>query len=96
MCGIVGYLGKKEQTISILITGLKALEYRGYDSAGIAYQKNNKIKVIKSVGRLEQLKKKSKIRKYSIRNRTYKMGNSWKSLHNQFPSSSKRKYYTCS
>jgi len=61
MCGIVGYLGKKEQTISILITGLKALEYRGYDSAGIAYQKNNKIKVIKSVGRLEQLEKKVKL-----------------------------------
>lgn len=60
MCGIVGYLGKKEKTISVLITGLKALEYRGYDSAGIAYQKNNKIKVIKSVGRLEQLESKIK------------------------------------
>ena len=89
MCGIVGYLGKQEKTISILITGLKALEYRGYDSAGIAYQKNNKIKVIKSVGRLEQLEKKVKLENTVL-------GIGHKSLHNQFPSSSKRKYYPCS
>ena len=58
MCGIVGYLGNKEKTISVLIEGLKALEYRGYDSAGIAYQKENKIKMIKSVGRLQNLEQK--------------------------------------
>ncbi|MCI9233448.1 MAG: glutamine--fructose-6-phosphate transaminase (isomerizing) [Bacilli bacterium] len=61
MCGIVGYLGKKEKTISVLIEGLKALEYRGYDSAGIAYQKENKIKITKSVGRLQNLEQKIKI-----------------------------------
>lgn len=60
MCGIVGYLGKKEKTISVLIEGLKALEYRGYDSAGIAYQYKNKVKCIKSVGRLSNLEQKIK------------------------------------
>lgn len=60
MCGIIGYMGKKEKTISILIEGLKALEYRGYDSAGIAYQKNNRIQVVKAVGRLENLEKQVK------------------------------------
>lgn len=60
MCGIIGYMGKKEKTISILIEGLKALEYRGYDSAGIAYQKDNKIQIVKAVGRLENLEKQVK------------------------------------
>lgn len=58
MCGIIGYMGKKEKTISILLEGLKALEYRGYDSAGIAYQKDNTVKIVKAVGRLKQLEKK--------------------------------------
>ena len=42
MCGIVGYIGKKDTT-KILLDGLKELEYRGYDSAGIALLKNDKI-----------------------------------------------------
>lgn len=61
MCGIIGYIGKKEKTLPVLIEGLKALEYRGYDSAGIAYQKDNQIKIIKEVGRLENLEKKVKL-----------------------------------
>ena len=40
MCGIVGYAGKKD-AITKIINGLKSLEYRGYDSAGIAYVKEN-------------------------------------------------------
>ena len=44
MCGIVGYVGKKQCT-DILIGALSKLEYRGYDSAGIAVFENNKIKV---------------------------------------------------
>ena len=43
MCGIVGYVGKKQCT-DILIGALSKLEYRGYDSAGIAVFENNKIK----------------------------------------------------
>ncbi len=54
MCGIVGYIGEK-QASSILLEGLSKLEYRGYDSAGIAVFEDNKVKVEKSVGRLSNL-----------------------------------------
>lgn len=57
MCGIIGYNGKEKNTLEILISGLKALEYRGYDSAGIAYKNNDKIKIIKSVGKICELEK---------------------------------------
>lgn len=59
MCGIVGYVGK-ENAASILIDGLSKLEYRGYDSAGIAVlddsQENKEIEVIKAKGRLQALR----------------------------------------
>src|SRR5574344_340654 len=58
MCGIVGYIGKDKHTLANLINGLKVLEYRGYDSAGIAYVKNNKVKIIKEKGKIESLEKK--------------------------------------
>jgi len=54
MCGIVGYLGPNQAT-PFLIEGLKKLEYRGYDSAGIAVFDGNVIRVEKSVGRLNAL-----------------------------------------
>ena len=46
MCGIVGYAGNKK-ALNKILTGLKSLEYRGYDSSGIAYMKNGKINIIK-------------------------------------------------
>ncbi len=57
MCGIIGYIGKKRPE-EFLINGLKNLEYRGYDSSGIAIKENNQIQIIKSVGRIKDLEKK--------------------------------------
>lgn len=55
MCGIVGYAGKTN-VIKNIMTGLKSLEYRGYDSSGIAYlDKNNNIKIYKKVGQIKNL-----------------------------------------
>lgn len=56
MCGIVGYIGTKRNAIETIISGLEALEYRGYDSAGIAYVNNNHINILKRKGRIENLK----------------------------------------
>jgi len=54
MCGIVGYIGEKNCT-PILLNGLKKLEYRGYDSAGIAIYNTHGLKVVKCKGRLSAL-----------------------------------------
>lgn len=54
MCGIVGYIGE-EQAAPILLDGLARLEYRGYDSAGIAVVRDSKIRMKKSMGRLKVL-----------------------------------------
>ncbi len=56
MCGIVGYIGHREAT-GILIKGLKRLEYRGYDSAGVAFFRNGKIEIQKSQGKIENVEK---------------------------------------
>ncbi|MBX3394676.1 MAG: glutamine--fructose-6-phosphate transaminase (isomerizing) [Phycisphaerae bacterium] len=56
MCGIVAYTGFREAQ-ALLIEGIKRLEYRGYDSAGIAMQRNGKIVVEKAVGRIANLEK---------------------------------------
>lgn len=55
MCGIVGYIGK-EKCIPKIISGLESLEYRGYDSAGIAFVKEGKIEIRKEQGRIANLK----------------------------------------
>ena len=57
MCGIIGYIGKRQPT-EVLINGLKQLEYRGYDSAGIALKNEEEVQIIKSVGKIANLEKK--------------------------------------
>ncbi|MBR4111369.1 MAG: glutamine--fructose-6-phosphate transaminase (isomerizing) [Clostridia bacterium] len=54
MCGIIGYVGKNDAN-SVLIDGLRKLEYRGYDSCGIATISNNQLQVMKTVNRIDSL-----------------------------------------
>ncbi|MCL6560936.1 MAG: glutamine--fructose-6-phosphate transaminase (isomerizing), partial [Firmicutes bacterium] len=54
MCGIVGYIGPK-QAVPILLEGLEKLEYRGYDSAGVAFPEGDRLRVEKQVGKLASL-----------------------------------------
>ena len=64
MCGIVGFTGRK-QAAPILLAGLKKLEYRGYDSAGIAVRNGEELaQVVKATGK-----------------RSYELGASWRSDH---------------
>ncbi len=56
MCGIIGYMGKME-ALPILLEGLKRLEYRGYDSAGVAIINNGDLLLEKTEGKIAQLEK---------------------------------------
>ncbi|MDE2217446.1 MAG: glutamine--fructose-6-phosphate transaminase (isomerizing) [Planctomycetota bacterium] len=57
MCGIVGYIGHKK-AIKVLLDGIKRLEYRGYDSSGIAFIENGTLRCEKAVGKIAELEKK--------------------------------------
>ena len=55
MCGIVGYVGRKREVNEVLLDGLRRLEYRGYDSAGVAVWDGQELKVRRAVGKLSNL-----------------------------------------
>ena len=56
MCGIIGYVGYSQDVCHVLMDGLKRLEYRGYDSAGLAWHENGTVERVRSVGNLESLR----------------------------------------
>ena len=85
MCGIVGYTGDK-QAAPILLSGLEKLEYRGYDSAGLAVRDGKLLpEIVKAKGRLIALKEKTghstmavtEDGKWLLWYRSYQMGNTW-------------------
>ena len=57
MCGILGYVGSRNKGVESVLNGLEHLEYRGYDSAGIAFVQNSKLNIVKKIGRIANLKK---------------------------------------
>ena len=63
MCGILGYIGDQKKTVDVLLKGLSRLEYRGYDSSGIAVIEDGRSRVFKSKGKLSNLK--TKINKHT-------------------------------
>lgn len=67
MCGIIGYIGKQKAT-DILLSGLKKLEYRGYDSSGVAVFNNEKIEIIKNIGKIKELEE--RLSSYNLENYT--------------------------
>jgi glucosamine--fructose-6-phosphate aminotransferase (isomerizing) len=73
MCGIVGYIGK-QNVCDILINGLRELEYRGYDSAGIALLYDNDIEIFKAVGKIDNLANKIDESKINIQNSKFNIG----------------------
>ncbi len=55
MCGIVGYVGRDRRAMDVLLDGLRRLEYRGYDSAGVAIFDEGEISVRRALGKLANL-----------------------------------------
>ena len=66
MCGIIGYIGNKKQALPVLINGLKSLEYRGYDSAGVAYVIDEQVEIVKEKGKVSILEEKLDLDKLSL------------------------------
>ena len=73
MCGIVGYVGSRP-VVDILLNGLSKLEYRGYDSAGVAINSEGKVKVYKAEGKLQNLKELLEQHKSEIKETTCGIG----------------------
>ncbi|WP_462325634.1 glutamine--fructose-6-phosphate transaminase (isomerizing) [Desulfoplanes sp.] len=78
MCGIIGYAGHRP-ALPIIVEGLKSLEYRGYDSAGIAYKRKGRINVVRSEGKLSVLEK--KLERINTLSATYGIGHTRWATH---------------
>ena len=63
MCGIVGYVGERASA-GVLLDGLRRLEYRGYDSAGIAVHDGNSLRITRAVGKLDNLAQAISVREF--------------------------------
>ena len=87
MCGIVGYIGRKRSAMDVLIDGLRRLEYRGYDSAGVAILDEGCILVRRALGKLANLEGvlRDKSGHGSRRNRTHTLGDPRKAVGAQRP-----------
>ncbi|HXS83273.1 MAG TPA: glutamine--fructose-6-phosphate transaminase (isomerizing) [Methylomirabilota bacterium] len=79
MCGIVGYVGHRE-CLPILIEGLKRLEYRGYDSAGVAIHKDGQLQIVKAAGKIRQLE--SRLQQHPVSGR-FGMGHTRWATHGE-------------
>ncbi len=64
MCGIIGYIGPRD-TKEVLLEGLRRLEYRGYDSAGVALFHEGKVMIRRAMGKLKELEKKTEGEKFN-------------------------------
>ncbi len=94
MCGIVGYVGNGD-VVSVLFKGLTNLEYRGYDSAGLALQDEGEIKIYKTLGKLINLKNELETRKKELKHPTSGIGHIRWATHGS-PSLANAHPHTCS
>lgn len=94
MCGIVGYTGFRN-VVSVILTGLTNLEYRGYDSAGMALRDNNEIKIYKTLGKLINLKNELELKKTELVSPTSGIGHIRWATHGS-PSLVNAHPHTCS
>ena len=88
MCGIVGYVGRTE-SLQLLVDGLARLAYRGYDSAGVAFQNGHGLEVYKTPGKINDLQKILPAHRpfHHDRDRTHPMGHARSTFNGQLPSS---------
>ena len=88
MCGIIGYTGKLAAA-PVLIEGLKRLEYRGYDSAGLAVVADEHMYQVKSVGKVAQLEAVGTEKTGRLRHRPYPLGDPRRAVHAECASASR-------